>query len=270
MNNIIKKFLSLYYIISFHLLCISCQTSMGNQATSESQIYLCTPPTQKEILNKAKKILAVDPQNKLHQTELWQNLKNEVKLFKTKLDNSSNQYYFALCQSAITPPGFNAKSASIILKLRCISPQTGWEIDWYLPGYQIRKESIQDIDGDGIQELELKNAYIGQGIHGENFMIYSFIDSEPKIIYQYQALDRLQAVEVFKPELNVGDTIIKSYKVSYEDVDQDGLREIVEQATFKLFEAYENEEAHNKLKMKILDKKNIYTKINDHFILKTK
>lgn len=120
-----------------------------------------------------------------------------------------------------------------------------------------------DIDNDGIKEIIAENTGMAQGYIDENYWLISLKNETEEILYQNESFD--YSAGAFVQDKKIGDIISKTIEVNYIDLNNDGIKEIIELAATGLFQYYSENEG---VDLKYTKEKNTYHLVNGKYVIK--
>lgn len=95
----------------------------------------------------------------------------------------------------------------------------------------------EDLNNDGYSEIAASNGFCNMGECDESYRIFLFNDGNETILYSYEDGKDLSGL----PNLKKGDTVIVSYKISFEDKDNDKVKELIEDKTIGIIEGFDKD-----------------------------
>jgi hypothetical protein len=95
----------------------------------------------------------------------------------------------------------------------------------------------EDLNNDGYNEIATANGFCNMGECVENYKIFLFKDLKESIVYSYNDGKDLSGMH----DLKKGDTVLVNYKISFEDKDNDKVKELIEDKTIGIIDGFDKD-----------------------------
>lgn len=246
----------------FFLILMSCthnpSQSIGEGQNKAQSYIACEIPSEEFIFSSIRAIIANG--STTTKNLFSSGISKKPEILTTNFTNKNHKDYLVTCKPEFSAP--SAHNVVLLLKVNCQGAKK-WFIDWHATESVVKKDTI-DINNDGIQELWLEGGLTWQGVTTQSYQLLSFKGDSTRVLYTCQGSVGLSPF-VTKAQLN--DTLSTSCRVTFKDVDKDGVKEIQEHIEYGLYNGGSNYEEITK-RIRHVRTKNIWYFINGKFVRK--
>jgi len=211
--------------------CVYVQGQKPLKTTSTKIISNCKPPSKQFIMAEARRIIQTDPRKALIYPKAFANIKEEqVSILTGSFSGKNKQEYLVVIPGNNVPLFYySIQVFDLLLKVSCNEKSPSqWTVDWYAQDKGITQESVIDVDGDNVHELVIKSSGAKRGILRQSCNIISLKNNQTKMMYKrYVASYGLTGLSIFN-YLHHSDTLDFQYQLKYQDINHDGVNEIIE------------------------------------------
>lgn len=225
----------------------------------------CDEPIRRNILNEAQLLIDNGEEALIFDESLLGTI-DTIELFQGNFATSKGEYlamcysfeehYPCMSYSHLSPPYETANY--LLMKLSCSNGK--WNIDWAAQENKLEKNNIIDIDGDGISEIIFQGYYDCNGgmVYGY-YYIAKFIKNELVYLYEKEPIDQIAVLPNPNLEITEKDTVTLNLNIEFIDVDNDGIKELIEKTTVVVYNG-------GKTRKEILKKASITNNIDTLYI----
>ncbi len=175
----------------------------------------------KEWVRQQAMYIIKQPSTQLYNKEVLQKI-SSIQLFKANFDKSTDQVsYLAMCVPGNTARLSKEHGRPVYFLMRLDYTAGNWQVSWYDQWYEVTE--VADKTGDGLSEIvgissrcEMDKCYFG-------YYLLSLAEGTASTLFELNGYDFEAAAKNFAP----GDTIRYVPAVKFEDLNEDGINEII-------------------------------------------